>query len=176
MCDFLDDATCGENNNPNTWVDIGISIDAGTVDAAGIRRYRYTTPVVPIDPISKTKFQARVKATSTMNLTTMKTSSNWWIEVNWQSQCSDAFLQAPDSSNIPTFSDNTIEWGVLGGEESITHFKEFENDICPEWCPDASNNSCGPGEYEVRCREQNETSDHVVPNITYGFTAGIDRS
>ena len=61
-------------------------------------------------------------------------SDNFIVQPNWQIKCSEALLLDPDPSNIPDFG-GKIDWAVPGGVTSTTHFEEFKNNICPDWCP-----------------------------------------
>ena len=51
------------------------------------------------------------------------------IKIDWSEQCADhALLQDPDPSNVPSWG-GLVPWGSTAW--SITHFTEFENDLCP---------------------------------------------
>ena len=83
------------------------------------------------------------------------------VRVNWQPECPNANLVTPDGTNKPDFG-GKLDWGTA--VTSTTHFHEFENDICPEWCPDATNNECDPATYKIICTEQGSIDPYQDPS------------
>ena len=77
------------------------------------------------------------------------------MKINWQNQCENALLIAPDPlnptdaanpNNLPLWEDKIV-WGI--NLVSKIHFTEFKNDLCPRWCPDPANNQCNSAKYEI---------------------------
>ena len=73
------------------------------------------------------------------------------VLLNAHDLCSQAVLQPP-LANHPTWANAAIPFGVSGSDNDAgTDWTEFENDICPFFCPKAGLESCDPAVYSLVC-------------------------
>ena len=137
-----------------------------------IYMHSFTTVATPgYDLTYQSIFKGRIKGVSSNGQ--IVHSVPFDVKYNWQVRCHEALLYVDplDPPNVPDYGGD-IPWGTP--MDSTTPFKEFKNDLCPEWCPiENPNVGCDDQLYEVKCKDSADTlAVYEVPDATvvHGFT------
>ena len=76
-------------------------------------------------------------------------SPSFFLKINAEPiKCTSANL-LPATTNHANFT-RGVSFGATGSSSDV-NFVEYQNDICPEFCPDPSDNKCDPADYSIIC-------------------------
>ena len=109
----------------------------------------------------RANYKLRIKGSVTYNGVLQEVFSDpFWVKTDWHSQCHRATLIDEPAladkpiANLPAWGTphGPIDWGQ--NVVSDSHFYEFKNDMCPEWCPLLSSTqvACINQTYDVKCK------------------------